>query len=153
MPSWLFDVKDSAAPLAVVAVQKQFLIPPVEPLSSPGVPGSARSAPSRVPFGFDAAKAGAAPDQLVLGYSDSSSCPHAHITPLVKESTDTVYVQLEADARPTGLACTTNAVAKTVAVPLQFPLAGRKVFDLTGDKTPLTVLTLTARGWGTSGRW
>ncbi len=132
MPSWLFDVKDSAEPLAVVAVQKQFLIPPVEPLPSPGGPGSA---PSRVLFGFEAAKAGAAPDQLVLGYSDSSSCPHAHITPLVKESSDAVYVQLEADARPTGLACTTNAAAKKVAVALQFLFADRKVFNLTGDKT------------------
>lgn len=146
VPSWLFDVKGSAEPLAAVAVQRQFLGGD-EPTKEPGTgsaeplpdPGASGPATARATFGFDLAKAGASAQVLVLGYSDSSSCPHANVAPLVKESTDTVYVELEADARPTGIACTANAVAKTVDVSLQSPLAGRKVIDLTdGKAVPLS---------------
>lgn len=146
VPSWLFDVKGSAEPLAAVAVQRQFLGGD-EPTKEPGTgsaeplpgPGASGPATARATFGFDLAKAGTSAHVLVLGYSDSSSCPHANVAPLVKESTDTVYVQLEADARPTGIACTANAVAKTVDVSLQSPLAGRKVIDLTdGQAVPLS---------------
>lgn len=171
VPSWLFDVKGSAEPLAAVAIQRQFLggdaptkepgtgsgstepgggpivgptpeppvaVPPAEPLPDPGASGPATT---RATFDFDLAKPSAAAHALalVLGYSDSSSCPHTNVTPLVKESADTVSVQLEADARPTGIACTNNALAKTVDVTLQFPLAGRKVVDLTdGKAVPLS---------------
>ncbi len=135
VPSWLFDVKGSSEPLVAVAVQTRFLGGD-EPTADPGTGSSPGAGPgSRVLFGFDTAKAGATPRVLVLGYSDSSSCPHAHVTPLVKESSDTVYVQLESDARPLGIACTANALAKTVDVTLQSALAGRTVVDLTDDKT------------------
>src|SRR5206468_892945 len=115
----------------VVAVQAKYL-PSPEPQPSddpatvkpdpggavpPAPPASTEPAPaSRAPLAFDKAARGTSPDQVVVTYGDSSSCPHTNVTHEVKEDATTVYVILQADAPDPGTACTEDYRAMPVVV-------------------------------------
>ena len=161
LPAWLFEVKGWTVPLPVVAVQKQYL-PDPEPVASddPGVvppdggttstkpepPGEVPPAPpvadpgaSRTAFSFDKAARGTEPNQLVVTYGDSSSCPHENVTAEAKEDPTAVYVVLEADARDPKTICTDDYRIMTKTVTLRAPLGDRKVYDATtGKAVPLS---------------
>jgi hypothetical protein len=150
VPAWLFEVKGWTEPLAVVAVQKQYLpqptpeptgkpepgastepggaLPPAPPVS--GDPGTARQSVQ-----VDRAYAGKG-STLIAVYGDSSSCPHENVTGIAKESADTVWVLLEADqpAANGDRACTDDYRAREVTVTLQAPLGDRTVKDITTNK-------------------
>ena len=154
VPAWLFEAKGWTEPIAVVAVQKQYLpqptpaptskpepgastepggaVPPAPPASTEpngGSPGTARES-----FSFDKAARGTDPASVVVTYGDSSSCVHENVTAAAKESADTVWVLLEADARDPGTACTEDYRAVEKVVPLQAPLGDRRVVDITTNK-------------------
>lgn len=150
VPAWLFEAKGWTEPIAVVAVQKQYLPEPTpaptskpEPGAStepggqvpPAPPASGEPGTARQSLPVDGASAGKG-NWLIAVYGDSSSCPHQNVTGVAKESADTVWVLLEADAPvPNTLqACTDDYVAMHVSVPLQAPLGDRRVVDITTNK-------------------
>jgi hypothetical protein len=143
VPAWLFDVAGSAQPLAQVAVQPAYLAPPPtasdQPAPEPGTaePGTAEPAPPagtepvapQTAVSIDAAHRAKTPNAVVVVYGDSSSCPYTHVTQQVKESADAVYVFLQADPMPTGIACTADYRPVPLTVLLQAPLGDRTVHD------------------------
>jgi hypothetical protein len=148
VPAWLFEAKGWTEPIAVVAVQKQYLPEPTpepstkpEPGAStepggavpPVPPASADPGTAREPVHVDKAYAGKG-NALVAVYGDSSSCVHENVTGVAKESADTVWVLVEADAFPPNTACTEDYRAVEVTVTLQAPLGDRQVVDITTNK-------------------
>jgi hypothetical protein len=148
VPAWLFEVKGWTSAIPVVAVEAKYL-PSPEPADDPGIvppnagtePGSTEPAPPatdpvapRQLFSFDKAARGAEPNQLVITYGDSSSCPHVNVTAQSKESGDAVYVVLEADGRDPGVACTDDYRVMERTITLQAPLGDRKVYDSSTNK-------------------
>ena len=172
VPAWLFEAKGWSEPLAVVAVQKQYLpepeqptarpepgastepdpgtepgtdpgtepgteptaVPPAPPASGePGSGGANGGADGRVDVRIDQAHAGKG-DDLVLVYGESGSCPLTGVTSQVKESGDTVWVALQADAPTADRACTSDYRTVELVIHLQAPLADRAVVDLSTNK-------------------
>jgi hypothetical protein len=106
VPAWLFSVRDLPQPVAHVAVDPAFLEPPTAP------------------------DVHADPDEpVIVGYGESSSCPHTSVKPLVEETEEVVTVTLEADAIPPDVACTADYVGVDLTVPLSAPLGDRAVVD------------------------
>ncbi|MBW3639437.1 MAG: hypothetical protein KY451_06275, partial [Actinobacteria bacterium] len=134
VPSWLFDVEGSAAPLVALAVADRFLGEPdpagidpgtrpgapepggVEPGgvgSDPGKPSGPDAGPPTIPedremFGFDGAYADPDPMVLVVRYGDSGSCPSQAVQHSVVEEPDRVIVHLSRTPAPTMQACTAD---------------------------------------------
>lgn len=92
-------------------------------------PGPAPSGAARTSFGFDAAYGTDEPDEVVVQYGDSSSCPHVDVTHAVRESAERVVVTLEADAADPGRACTADYRQMLVPVRLAQPLGDRVLVD------------------------
>ena len=144
VPAWLFEIKGWTDPLPVVAVQAKYLpspepaprddpatvkpepgggaVPPAPPASTD--PGSARQG-----FSFDKAAHGDSPNEVVVTYGDSSSCPHENVVGMAKETPDAVHVVLEADAIDPDTACTEDYRAMERTITLLAPLGDRKVID------------------------
>ena len=102
---------------------------------------------SRASFGFDAAFPSDDPNVVIVQYGDSGSCPHANVTHVAKESSDSIVVVLEGDAMSTKQACTDDYRQMLVTVKLAAPLGDRKVID--GSRgTPVTVDRTCARPMG-----
>lgn len=150
VPAWLFEVKDWTEPLAVVAVQKQYLPQPSpEPTSKPEPGGSTEPDPggvvppappassdpgiARQDVRIDKASAGKG-ETLVAVYGQSGSCPLQNVSSQVKESPDTVWVALQADAPEPDRVCTEDYQSAELVVALQAPLGDRKVIDLSTNK-------------------
>jgi hypothetical protein len=140
LPAWLFTVEGWPMPLAQPAIEPRFLsLPTPEPVQvDPGLvdPGRPAEPPqpvdptgSRSSFAFDSAFPSAdAPNVLIVQYGDSGSCPHTNVSPVVKESADTIVVTLEADAMGKKI-CTDDYRQQLVTLKLTSPLADRKVID------------------------
>lgn len=138
LPAWLFTVKDWPAPLPQVAIEPRFLqLPTPEPVD-PGLvdpvppaepPTQVDPAGPRSSFSFDAAFPADEPNLLTVQYGDSGSCPHMNVTPLVKESADSIVVTLEGDAQSTKQACTDDYRQQLVPLKLERPLGDRTVID------------------------
>jgi hypothetical protein len=146
VPAWLFEVKGWTSPLPVVAVQAKYL-PQPEPVDDPGtkpgtepggsidpVPPATDPGASRAMFSFDKASLGKEPNQLVVTYGDSGSCPHENVTAQAKEADDAIYVVLEADGRDPNTACTDDYRAMQRTITLQAPVGDRKVIDASTNK-------------------
>jgi hypothetical protein len=138
LPAWLFTVAGWPMPLAQPAIEARFLtrpsappvqvdVPPIEP--SPAEPSSPRST-----FGFDTAYPTDDPSAVIVQYGDSSSCPHLHVSPIVKESADSVVVVLESDTQPADQACTADYRQQLVTLALKAPLGSRQVIDGSSGK-------------------
>ncbi|HUR15357.1 MAG TPA: hypothetical protein VM097_12815 [Mycobacteriales bacterium] len=148
VPAWLFEVKGWTEPIAVVAVQAQYLPQPTpEPTSKPepgvstepggavppappdgGDPGTARQ-----PVRVDKAYAGEG-STLIAVYGQSGSCPLENVIGEAKETADAVYLVLQADAPVADRACTDDYNAVEHVVRLQAPLGDRKVVDASTNK-------------------
>jgi hypothetical protein len=139
LPAWLFTVEGWTMPLAQPAIEPRFLqLPEEKPVpTDPGLVDPAQPAEPPQPadptgprsaFGFDAVFPTDEPSVVVIQYGDSGSCPHSNVTPLVKESSDSVVVTLEADAQPKQ-ACTDDYRQQLVTLKLEAPLGGRTVID------------------------
>jgi hypothetical protein len=147
VPAWLFEAKGWTEPIAVVAVQKQYLLEPTpEPTSKPEpgastepggavppVPPATDPGTARQPVRVDKAYAGEG-DALVAVYGQSGSCPLENVTSQVKEGADTVWLALEADAPAPNRACTDDYGTVELVVKLQAPLGDRTVVDLSTNK-------------------
>lgn len=137
VPAWLFEVQGSDYPISQVAVAKKYLA--TDPVPTPNasdqpLPSAVAPANPSTPLSVDAASRGAKPNELVVQYGDSSSCPWQHVTHKVKEDSTTIYMLLQADPRKPGIACTADYLPRKVTVELQSPLADRKVVDATTAK-------------------
>jgi hypothetical protein len=136
LPTWLFTTDNWPTFLPQLAIEPRFLdlpkpvtidpgIKPVPPEPGPNVdPGSARAA-----FSFDTVFPSDDPNVVIVQYGDSSSCPHTNVTPLVKESTDSIVVTLEGDTQSTKQVCTDDYRQQLVTLKLAAPLGDRKVID------------------------
>lgn len=145
LPAWLFAVKGWPMPLAQPAIEPRFLtLPKDEPVQvdpglvdppqvDPAQPTTPvepnKPAATRSSFGFDAVFPTDDPSGIVVQYGDSGSCPHTNVTPVVKESRESVVVVLEADSMPAGQACTDDYHQQLVPLTLKGPLGDRKVID------------------------
>ena len=103
--------------------------PPPPPPPPPPSPG-----PGRAALPFDAAYGTDDPNEVIVQYGDSSSCPHENVTKAVRESTDTVVVALTADAQQPERACTADYRQMLVPVALARPLGTRRVLDAATGK-------------------
>jgi hypothetical protein len=141
LPAWLFTVETWPMPMAQPAIESRFLqLPepikvdpglvdpgqtdPVPPAEPPVPPSGARSS-----FGFDAVFPTDEPNVIVVQYGDSGSCPHANVTPTLKESSESVVVVLEGNAQSTKQACTDDYRQQLVTLKLEAPLGDRQVID------------------------
>lgn len=134
LPAWLFTVEGWTSPVAQPAIEPRFLRLP-EPRTDPGkqVPPVAPPQPTdpvrpRCAFAFDAVFPTDEPNVVVVQYGDSGSCPRANVAPLVKESSDSVVVTLEADGQP-DQPCTDDYRQQLVTITLASPLGERDVID------------------------
>jgi hypothetical protein len=152
VPAWLFEVKGWTEPLAVVAVQAKYIASP-EPADDPATakpepsgdvvtpaPPSHGDPPvARQSFPFDKAARGDSPNEVVVTYGDSSTCPHKNVTSYFKETADAVSIGLDADVLPPNTACTDDYRAMQYVVTLQAPLGDRKVIEaLSTREVPLS---------------
>lgn len=132
VPAWLFEVSGAAQPVAQLAVQGKYLgapaQEPVPPASTDPVPPTTTAVP------IDAAYKGATPNEVVVQYGDSGSCPHTGVTHDVKEDATSVHVVLQADARKPMTMCTDDYHPVKVTIELQAPLGDRTVVDGSGGK-------------------
>jgi hypothetical protein len=159
LPAWLFTVEGWPTPLPQPAIEPRFLklpepvkvdpglVDPAEPPTQVDPVPPVEPSASRASFGFDAAFPSDDPNVVIVQYGDSGSCPHANVTHLVKESSDSVVVFLEGDAMSTKQACTDDYRQMLVTVQLDAPLGNRTVID--GSRSePVTVDRTCARPMG-----
>lgn len=125
LPAWLFTVEGWPMALAQPAVEPRFLQLPEQ---QPAPPAQADPAKPRSWFAFDAVFATDEPNVIIVQYGDSGSCPHTNVQSLVKESSDSVVVTLEADGQP-DQPCTDDYRQQLVTVTLASPLGDRTVID------------------------
>jgi hypothetical protein len=149
LPAWLFTIEGWPMPLPQAAIEPRFLSLPkdepvqvdpglVDPAPPPAPDMPVPAAASRSTFGFDAAFPTDEPNVLIVQYGDSGSCPHTNVQPLVKESSDSIVVTLEADTMPSKRICTDDYRQQLVTLKLQSPLADRKVIDGSrGEPVPI----------------
>lgn len=125
-----------APPSATASASAPASAQPSPPEDAPAVAPSAPppSPVARSSFSFDAAYGTDEPNEVVVQYGDSSSCPHTNVRHTVRESPDRVVVTLEADAMDPGRACTADYRQRLVPVRLQQPLGDRVLVDGSRDE-------------------
>ena len=147
VPAWLFAVTGASQPLAQVAVEPKYLgsaeptNPPANTASDQPVPAPPQVDPVTPPttVSISVLHHSKNPNEVIIEYGDSGSCPHTHVTHQVKEDSAAVYVYLQADPQKPGVACTDDYRAVLVTVELQAPLGNRKVYDASHNSDqPLT---------------